>query len=71
MNGAERRPAKRTLADIAASMQVNNQVHEYRGNADTTHGLPERIPINGIKRRLQIHKCNMQWLLEFPVDFRQ
>ena len=45
-------------------MQVDDQVHKYRGNTDPTHGLPERVHVYGIKRRFQIRKCDMQRLLE-------
>ena len=69
MNGMERHPAKRTLADVKVCRSIIKSI-KCRGNTDTMHGLPERIPINGIKRRLQVHKCNMQWLLKFSVDFR-
>jgi len=47
------------------------QVHEYRGNIDPMHGLPEHVPVYGVKHRFQIHKCDMQWLLELSVDFCQ
>ena len=33
-------------------------------------GLPEHVPVYGIKRHFQIHKFNMQWLLEL-CGFRQ
>ena len=70
MNGMERRPAKRTLADVAVCRSII-RFHEYGGNTNTSHGLPERISVNRIKRRLQVHKCDMQRLLEFSMNFRQ
>jgi len=33
-------------------VQVDDQVHEYRENTDPTHGLPERVPVYGIKKLL-------------------
>jgi len=53
------------------SVLVDDQVHEYGRNIDTTYGLPECVSVYGIKSRLQVHGCDMQRLLEFPVDFRQ
>ena len=46
-------------------MQIDDQVHEYGRNTDTTHGLPECVSVYGIKSRLQVHKRDVQRLLEF------
>jgi len=51
--------------------QVDDQVQKYRGNSDTTHGLPECGSVYGVKRCLEIHECGIQRLLKFSVDFRQ
>jgi len=52
-------------------VQVDDQVHEYGRNTDTTHGLPECVSVYGIESRLQVHKRDVQRLLEFSMDFRQ
>jgi len=43
MNAVERRPARRTLADVAVCRSMIRSVHEYGRNTDTTHGLPVRF----------------------------
>ena len=61
--------AGRTLADVAVCRSMIRYKPEYQGNTDSMHGLPERVPVYGVKRRFQIHKCDMQRLLELSVDF--
>jgi len=54
---------------VSRSGLLDDQVNEYGRDTDTTHGLPECVSVYGIKSRLQIHKRDMQRLLEFSMNF--
>jgi len=66
MNDVERRPVY-AHSYGRFSVQIDVQVHEYGRNTDTTHGLPECVSVYGIKSRLQVHKRDVQRLLEFSM----
>ena len=65
VNGVERRPARRTLADVAVCKSTI--IQEYTGNSDIMHGLPECGSVYGVKRCLEVHECGIQRLFP-PAD---